>query len=465
MLTYDFEKGDGPLYEKVYRNIKKDILSGVLKPGEKLPSKRAFAKNSGLSVTTIENGFEQLISEGYIYTSAKRGYYVADIINTASSLGQPPVLADIHLPANESAYEVDLSNNQVNPIKFPFSIWARLLRETVSNRERELLIPSATGGIYELRRAIAEHLKSFRGMLVDPNQIVVGAGTEYLYGLLIQLLGNERTYCIENPGYKKIARIYEQYGISCSYASMDESGITLDSLASNAAQIVHISPAHHFPTGITMPAARRYELLKWASEDEERYIIEDDYDSEFRLAGKPIPTLFGIDSSDRVIYMNTFSKSLASTIRISYMVLPVHLINSFYERLSFYACTVSNFEQYTLAEFIERGYFEKHINRMRLYYARQRRQVLDILSRSSLRELCTVLENASGLHFLLKLETELSDASLKKRLSEAGINVRTLSEFYFEEGMGDNHTILVNYSNINVEKLYSAFENIYKIIS
>ena len=229
-------------------------------------------------------------------------------------------------------------------------------------------------------------------MLVDPDQIVIGAGTEYLYGLLVQLLGNEKQYCVENPGYRKIVQVYRQYHISCKYADLDEMGMTFEGLRAAGADIAHISPNHHFPTGITMPAGRRYEILAWANERVGRYIIEDDYDSEFRLNGKPIPPLFSMDACEKVIYMNTFSKSLTPTIRISYMVLPVHLINRFYRELSFYACTVSNFEQYTLAAFIRKGYFEKHINRMRLYYSRQRKKMIETIRKSRLHDVCEIME-------------------------------------------------------------------------
>ena len=223
------------------------------------------------------------------------------------------------------------------------------------------------GGIMALRQAIADYLHAFRGMVVNPEQIIVGAGTEYLYGLLIQLLGDDKIYGIENPGYPKIAKIYDSMHVSYSAIDLDEHGVCIYSLEDHQIDIMHLSPSHHFPTGIITPISRRYELLGWASKDENRYIIEDDYDSELRLGGKPIPTLQSIDVSDKVIYMNTFTKTLSSTVRISYMVLPASLTELFYKKLSFYSCTVSNFEQYTLARFMESGSFEKHINRLRNY--------------------------------------------------------------------------------------------------
>ena len=464
MLTYVFDNSDTPLYEQVYKHIKSDIISGILSPGEKLPSKRSFARNNGISTITIQNAYDQLISEGYVFTVPKKGYYVANINEMSRVPAGTSIKLDIKIPEKPAKFRFDLSNNKINPDNFPFSIWAKLLRETMSERSRELMEVSPTGGIYELRAAIADYLKSFRGMLVDPDQIVIGAGTEYLYGLLIQILGKNKKYCIENPGYKKLAQIYKQYHIECSFADIDDSGISVDSLHKSGADIAHISPNHHFPTGITMPANRRYEVLAWANEEAGRYIIEDDYDSEFRANGKPLPTLFSIDACEKVIYMNTFSKSLTPTIRISYMILPVHLANIFYSRLSFYSCTVSNFEQYTLASFIDRGYFEKHINRMRLYYIRQRKRLISCIENSSLKDKCEIIENESGLHFLLRLRTDIPDEVLKEKMKECGIKIQSLSEFYLSDEGAKEHYFIINYSNIDLNKFTQVSEIICSLI-
>lgn len=463
MLTYSFENIDGPLYEHLYKCIKNDISSGIIAPNEQLPSKRTFAKNLGISTITVENAYDQLISEGYVYAVQKKGYYVANIAEL-SKAAPSKTAKNITLPRRKPEAGFDLSNNQTNPDNFPFSIWARLMRTTISDASGELMINSPCDGIYMLREAISEHLHSFRGMDIDPDQIIVGAGTEYLYGLLIQLLGRNKIYCMENPGYRKIAQIYKSNEVTCTFADMDEKGITAAGLRAAKADIAHISPTHHFPTGITMPVDRRYELLAWANEQDGRYIIEDDYDSEFRLTGKPIPALQSIDACGKVIYMNTFSKSLASTIRISYMVLPVHLANRFYSNLSFYSCTVSNFEQYTLARFIKMGYFEKHINRMRLYYARQRKKIFTCVQQSSLSNHCEIIENDSGLHFLLRIHTELSNDTLYKRLSEQKIHMASLAAYYTEPAASEDRTFIINYSNLDLDEFCDALEKIADIL-
>ena len=325
MLTYDLTKTDGPLYKCLYECIKNDISQGKLSSGEKMPSKRTLAKNLGVSTITVENAYDQLIGEGYMFARPKKGYFIADVSDIRVIKAPVQKELSIKLPPEQDESIFDFSSNRTDSGNFPFSIWAKLMRETISLREQELLSVSPCGGVRELREAIASHLSSFRGMNVDPDQIIVGAGTEYLYGLLVKLLGTDKVYCVEDPGYKKISQIYECNNAKCLPVQMDEQGISVELIKKANAQIAHISPTHHFPTGITMPVNRRYELLAWANESSDRYIIEDDYDSEFRMNGHPIPPILSIDACEKVIYINTFSKSLTSTIRISYMVLPEHL--------------------------------------------------------------------------------------------------------------------------------------------
>ncbi|MEE0434148.1 MAG: PLP-dependent aminotransferase family protein [Peptococcaceae bacterium] len=464
MLTYDLTTTPkGELYETLYKYIRDDIAAGRFKAGEKLPSKRTLAKNLGISTITVECAYAQLTSEGYVYSLPKRGYYIANL-NTAPHRPTAVTNADIILPTTRPCYRIDFSNNQTNPAHFPFATWKKLLREVIAEESQALMEKSPSGGVYALRQAIAEHLRAFRGMNVEPDQIIVGAGTEYLYGLLIQLFGRERIYCTENPGYRKIAQIYRAQGVTCRFAGMDENGIRVADLRKTCADIAHVGPTHQFPTGITMPVSRRYELLAWASEKPDRAIIEDDYDSEFRLHGKPIPALQSLDASASVVYMNTFTKSLASTIRISYMVLPVTLANAFYERLSFYACTVSNFEQFTLARFLSEGYFEKHINRMRLFYARRRQQVLDAIAQSPLADRCTIIEQDSGLHFLLELDTQRTDRTLSDCLAKEGIHLSPLSDYYETGAPTASHRFLLSYANLDMTQLPDALATIARLL-
>ena len=320
---------------------------------------------------------------------------------------------------------------------------------------------SPCGGILVLRQSISKYLQEFRGMAVSPDQIIIGAGTEYLYSLLIQLLGNDKVYGVENPGYRKLEQIYKSFHVPCEWISMDENGICISELEEKKGDIVHITPSHHYPTGIVMPISRRYELLGWAARKDGRYIIEDDYDSELRLSGQPIPTLQSIDKSEKVIYMNTFTKTLCSTVRISYMVLPQELAERFYEKLSFYSCTVSNFEQYTLANFILEGKFEAHINRLRNYYRKKRDGLVEAFRNSRLADIVDISGEEAGLHFLLTIRTQVPETEVMERAEARGIKLVPLSKYYYGES-GMENVYVMNYSSVDVGKAGEIAERIYK---
>lgn len=464
MLTYSFaDLGSDSLYEHLYKCIKNDILKGILSMGEKLPSKRTFAKNLNISTITVENAYAQLMAEGYIYSLPKKGYFVADISASLLEETRLPLRPlsqtaawDYNLPEKNTAYFTDFVSNHIHPDNFPFSIWAKIIREVISEESHALMTSPPAGGIPQLRHAIAQYLFQFRGMKVDPAQIIIGAGTEYLYGLLIQLFGSDRLFAVEDPGYRKISQIYHSNQAKCLHIPMDKQGISIKPLEESGADIIHISPSHHYPTGIVTPISRRYELLGWASKSPSRYIIEDDYDCEFRLLGKPIPSLQSIDVMEKVIYINTFSKTLASTIRISYMVLPHHLLEEFYQKLGFYSCTVSTFEQYTLARFISKGYFEKHINRTRNFYKTQRDTLLECIRSSPLSACSAIMEEDAGLHFLLKLDTALSDKALKEKARLEGLRIACLSDYYYQPQDGLEHILVMNYSGLDASRIPEA---------
>ena len=451
MLTYNLKKSPGvPLYEALYRCIRADILSGALKPGEKLPSKRALAQNLEVSKITVEGAYGQLLAEGYIRAQEKVGYFVEDIPQAS------------HIPVENFIISEDPEDfqNYDGPERFPFSVWSKLQREVMLDYGEKLLLPMPNQGIRELRIAIARHLAGFRGMHVNPEHILVGAGTDFLYNLLIQLLGREKIYAVEDPGYGKIRKIYAAGGVRCIGAPMDKSGVRPECLQN--ADVLHISPSHHFPTGLVTPVSRRQELLTWA-EQGDRYIIEDDYDSEFRFDAHPMPTMQSLDRSGRVIYMNTFSKTLAPSIRISYMVLPEKLMEDYREKLGFYTCTVSSFEQYTLARFLSRGHFEKHINRMRKFYKQRRNRVVSALNRCAFSDILTIREEDAGLHFLLEVDTKLSDEALVARCARAGIQIRSLSSYYQGE-MSEEvyHKLVVNYADLREETLEEGLKMLQK---
>ena len=446
MLTYELKKAPGlPLYESLYRCLRADILSGRLAAGEKLPSKRSLAENLKVSKITVETAYNQLLSEGYIRSEEKVGYFVEQ----TRQLLPAPVPPVPEKPQKEE-HLLDLTAN--GPAGFPFSVWSRLQREVMLDHGNELLKHLQNQGCRELRSAIAAHLAGFRGMMVSPENIIIGAGTDFLYNLLIQLLGRDRIYAVEDPGYDKIRRIYAAGGVDCISVPVDQDGVLPGSLEN--AQVLHISPSHHFPTGLVTPMQRRRELLAWA-ENRDGYIIEDDYDSEFRFHAHPLPSMQALDRTGRVIYMNTFSKSLAPSIRVGFMVLPPALMAQFQQRLGFYSCTVPSFEQYTLARFLSGGHFEKHINRMRKFYKARRNRVAAALESCPCAAKMTIFEEDAGLHFLVKAETGLSDGELVARWAEAGVKVRALSSYYHGPVPAEDlHCLLVNYSGLDEEELY-----------
>ena len=490
MLTLNLEPNKPqPIYMQIYQYIKNEILLHHLTPGTKLPSKRSLATQLGISTITVEGAYGQLVSEGYIYARLKSGYFVSPVENYRQSMdffdqqqinnNNPPKentapdwegsIPPQDSPENSELkdsptapvpHTVDLSSNSLLAENFPFNTWSRLLRHTISEKQQLLLTKSPTAGVAPLRQAIANHLRHFRGMDISPEQIVIGAGTEYLYELLIKLIGRDKIYCVEDPGYQKLRRIYRDNGACCIALPIDQQGMSVTALNTISCDVIHISPSHHFPTGIITPISRRYELLGWVAAGS-RYIIEDDYDTEFRLVGRPIPSLFSIDMSNKVIYMNTFSKSLASTIRISYMVLPKPLMEEFNSKLNYLSCTVSTFEQYTLAEFINQGYFERHINRMRNNYKKLRQQLLKALTSHPDHERIKILQQSSGLYFLLQIDTNLSDRDLQARLGQKGLMLQPLQHYYQNRQAAPEHTFVVNYSSIADTDIHQIVDTLF----
>lgn len=456
MLTYNLrEKLGVSLYEALYEFVRQDIIEGKLTSGEKLPSKRVMAENLGISVMTVENAYAQLIAEGYAESRERSGYYVCDIGELPRR--NDPVAFSLSSPKKELT---DLSGGGGRDTLFPFSVWVKIMRQVIRRKGKELLEPVDFRGAYELRCSIAEHLHQSRGLTVRPEQIIVGAGNEYLYTLAIQLLGRDRTYGIEDPCYRKISGIYQANEVRLRHIPLDSEGLQVQHLRD--CEVVHISPAHHYPTGIVMPVRRRIALLDWAYGASERYIIEDDYDSELRHSGKPLPPLFALDGQQRVLYLSTFSQTITPSLRIGYLCLPINLMEELIRRLGFYACTVPTFEQYTLAEFISSGAYEKHVNRLRKHLRDKRRLVMEQIEKSSLGGRCRIAEENAGTHFLILVDTKLSDAELKEQAKEHGIAVQFLSEF--EKEKRSKGSLILNYGCLDANQLPWVLEVLSELI-
>ena len=363
MLTYNLtQRKDESKYYYIYKSIRRDIEGGTLKKGEKLPSKRSLAEHLGVSLITIENAYQMLKDEGYIEPRERSGYYVCEIHAMISEAAGSE--RQLHMLPEQIEYIEDgrLPDTALNT--FPYSLYFKTVRSVITQYGEELLHRSPNEGCAILRNSIASYLLRYRGVFAQPEQIIIGSGAEHLYGTVVRLLGSDRIYGIEDPSYHQIQKVYEGTGAACELLQMDENGINTELLQSTSASVLHVTPFHSYPSGVTAPIAKRYEYLAWAGR-ENRYIVEDDFDSEFFMPGKPIETLFMLDSSHSVIYINTFSKSLSPSIRMGYMILPQRLLKRYHETSGGFSCTVPVLEQYALAEFINKGYFEQHLNRVR----------------------------------------------------------------------------------------------------
>ncbi len=431
------------LYEEVYEEIKSNILSGKLKKGERLVSKRSIAEQFGVSVVTAENAIAQLIAEGYITAVQRSGYFIqysgaGEMEASAEPVSYHPV-PDDNTPLSGAA------------ALFPFSVWAKLMRSVIAEQDTRLLKPVGSEGVYALRSAISDYLYRCRNMRVSPDNIVIGAGSEYLYNLIIQLLGRELEYGVENPCYDKPVRIYKLNEVSICGIDVDEYGISAEKLRESSADVAHISPAHHFPSGAVMPIARRSEIMKWAEEKDGRYIIEDDYDSEFRRTGLPVPAIFSMETGGRVIYINTFSQTIAPSVRISYMCLPDGLMKRWREKMSFYSCPVPAFEQYTLAKFISEGYFERHINRTKKYIYKNLELIISAMASDNIK----IHEVSDGLHFTATVKENAEEFITKAE--KCGMKIRRLSDYYINGGENHADDYVVSYANADEERFSGIF--------
>lgn len=351
-MKYRIEK-DSPqsAYLQLYHQLRGDIVSGVYPNGKKLPSKRLLAEQTGVSVITVEHAYAILCDEGYLEPRERSGYFVSYSAADCFPVAEPDSVRQ--LPSAR-----DLADD------FPFSVLAKTMRRVLSEYGESILVKSPNNGCTELRKAIAAYLARCRGINVAPSQIVIGSGAEYLYGLIVQLLGRERVFALENPSYEKIRRVYLANGVTCDMLRLGSDGIRTSELARTNASVLHVTPFHSFPSGITASAGKRSEYIRWAH-SRGGYIVEDDFDSEFTLSSKAEDTLFSLEPKRSVLYLNTFSKTIAPSMRLGYMVLPESLTDAFEQSVGFYSCTVPVFEQYVLAELLSNGDFERHINRVR----------------------------------------------------------------------------------------------------
>ncbi len=440
-------QSDCPLYEQIYEYIKNDIRKGRLEAGSRLPSTRVLAQNLKVSRSTSQMAYDQLLSEGYIEAFPCRGYFVCKI-DELLEVKQKETAVFAQKKEEERSYQVDFSPRGIDLDSFPFNTWRKISRNTLVDDNKEMFAAGDTQGERALRMAIGDYLHSARGVNCSPEQIIIGAGNEYLLLLLSRLLGREMSIAMENPTYKQAYRVFCGQGHKVIPVKMDKYGMELKRLEASRADIAYVMPSHQYPTGIVMPVARRQELLSWAYRGSSRYLIEDDYDSEFRYKGKPIPALQGMDMGGRVIYMGTFSNSIAPAIRVGFMVLPEPLVSLYREKAGFFSSTVSRIDQHILYQFITQGYYERHLNRMRAIYKGKHDALL-----SGLKELeppFSMGGEYAGLHVLLTHLKGMTEKQLVEKAAEAGVKVYGMSDYFIDTKENkSSSTVLLGYANLS----------------
>ena len=365
-MKYLIDKTDRPVYLQLYKQIRDDIIAEIYPFNTKLPSKRSLAEETSVSTITVEHAYALLCEEGYIESRERVGYIVIfkkddGFASTKDSMQISPVQVNFSEFTETKPYP-----------EFSMSILSKTMRKVLTEHGEMILEKSPNAGCFQLREAIRQYLSRNRGISVDIEQIIIGSGSEYLYTLIVELLGRNRIFAIEFPSYKKIEQVYKAADVTVGSLPLSVDGINSTALAGTRADVLHTTPYRSYPSGVTTTASKRHEYIRW-SQKNGRYIIEDDFESEFSVSTKPTETLFSLSSYDNVIYLNTFSKTISPSLRAGYMVLPKCLVKPFEEKLGFYSCTVPTFMQYVLTELINNGDFERHINRVR----RKKRQELN----------------------------------------------------------------------------------------
>ena len=435
-----------PLCEQLYTALKREMERGGIRPGERMPSKRELAAHLSVSTATVEAAYARLISEGLCESRPRSGIYA---LEQAQRVGltdgeKPPVRWNFGTGAADAAH-------------FPYATWARLMREVLSEQSATLLLSGDPQGEPALRREIAGYLHRMRGIDAPPEAIVLGAGTEVLVSALVALIGRERLFAVEDPGYSRVRRILVVSGARIAPTPLSGGAIDVRELYRSGAGAAYVTPTHQFPTGEEMQPGQREALLRWARETG-GYILEDDYDSEFRYTGRPIPTLQSIDDRGRVIYLNTFSQTISPSMRLGFLVLPPRLLERYRQELGFYACTVPALEQHVLARFIAGGHYERHLSRMRKEYRDRRSATISAFRASPLASHVTFSEEGAGLHFLLRLDTNRSDEELRRLTAEAGIRLSFLSEYAAVPDPRFAHTLVINYAGLSQSDLEEALQ-------
>lgn len=453
---------DKCLYQQIYEHIRQEIREGKLLAGERLPSTRSLAEYLQVARSTVDYAYDQLLSEGYIEAKPYKGYFVCRLEGIFTMEQQEMTEPEVVRPDSQedgTQVQVDFSPYGIDMTGFPFGVWKRITKNILNDSNSELFAQGEPQGDYDLRMTISRYLHSSRGVNCRPEQIIVGAGNDYLLLLLEKILGRHVGIAMENPTYKRAYRIFQSFAYRIYTVDMDDKGMRADRLPRLPVRAAYVMPSHQYPTGAVMTIGRRAELLRWAEKEPDRYLIEDDYDSEFRYRGKPIPSLQSSDKRGKVIYIGTFSKAIAPAIRVSYMVLPESLLEVYRRDCSFYSCTVSRIDQRILNEFIRDGYFERHLNKMRMHYRAKHDLLLAELE--PFKKAFTISGEDAGLHLLLTAKGAVTEAQLLSAATEAGVKVYGMSENMVETD-APKATILLGFGSVSEPKMKEGLHRLQK---
>ncbi|CUQ15862.1 HTH-type transcriptional regulatory protein gabR [Fusicatenibacter saccharivorans] len=444
-----------PLYEQIYGFIREEIRGGRIRAGERLPSARALSGYLSVSRSTVDLAYEQLVSEGYLESVPCKGYFVCEI-EGLYRLDEKKEETKEDDAAEQTPFRYDFAVTGTAPGGFPQNSWKKISKEVLLDADDSLFQLGDAKGEHGLREAIRDYLHHARGVNCRTEQIIVGAGNDYLLMLLSVILGRGHKVAMENPTYISAYRCFAKLGYAMCTVSMDEAGMRPAELEKSGADLAYIMPSHQFPMGMVMPMKRRMQLLAWASRENGRYLIEDDYDSEFRYKGRPIPALQGNDTEGKVIYLGTFSRAIAPSIRISYMVLPETLLPAYEENGRCFSATVSKTDQKILEEFMRSGAFERHLNRMRAQYKGKHDLLIRLLKEFG-REYTVSGENA-GVHVLVHLPRGLSEAEAVQRAKEDGVRVYGLERYCIGAAAdpAQGGTVLLGYAGLSEEEIAEA---------
>lgn len=454
------QKSKAALYLQIYEYFKEKIVSGHFKSGDRLPSKRNLAEELGLSLNTISKAYYLLEDEGFILAVERSGYFVEQLNNFYPKIDVNEEVRDMKEKKRSKEILYDFSPYSIDEEKFPYYTFSKIFKEVIDTGGRDVISQSDPLGKWDFRKAISKYLNDSRSLNVKAENIVISSGMEYLYEMLFYIFSKDSVFAVENPGYDILPEMISSRGFTCKPVKVKADGVSLVDLETSGANVLTITPSHQFPTGSIMPISKRLDLLKWASSKEGRYLIEDDYDTEFRYVGRPIEPIKKLDAKDRVIYMGSFSKSLAPSMRVSYMILPDKLMEDLKVNFPFFICPVPVINQLVMTKFLGQGYFQRHLNRMRRNYKKKREALIEKLQ--TYPQVLDISGADSGIHIVVEVKTKKDDFEIERLCKDKGIEIYPLAAYYSKNSKEKSSgKFLFGFGNLSLASLNKGLDEFF----